>query len=116
MLVVRQLPDVLACMRPRPRQLSSWLNLQENHGEPPDFQVGPRCNPFLDVERFDLGIIAVFVDAADDEVALAFAQEPFRCASSPVRKVHQSEIATDADETGNDAFDDENPTPATVAC
>lgn len=85
--------------------------VEEHHGIGPDLPVQARAQELLQVERRDLSIAAVTLDAVHDPFALPLAEEVPGDARG-IGEVDEQPVASDAEGAGQGAFDDEDPAPA----
>ena len=88
---------------------------EEDGGVRPDLPVATRFEERLQVEFLDLGVGTVGVDAVDDPLTLAGAEE-LPCLAVGVGEVDEEPVGGYGDAAGEDALDDENPAPAAEAC
>lgn len=85
--------------------------VEEHHGIRPDLPVQAGCQKLLQVERRDLRVATVALDALHDPFALLLA-EKVPCQARGVGEVDEQPVAGDAEGAGERAFDDEDPAPA----
>lgn len=92
------------------------VNLQEDQGKAPDLRICSRSSPGFDLELAGLGIVAVAVDTAEQELYFVRLEEsPSWLLCDLFWKVDHEDVAEQADADCQDAFDDEDPSPAVVA-
>jgi len=93
------------------------MDSQEDQRKAPNLRVRARSSPSLDLEFTSLCIIAIAVDAAEQELYFVWLQEaPCRFLCDLLWEVDHEDVAEQTDADCQDAFDDENPSPAVVAC
>lgn len=93
------------------------MDLQKDQGKAPNLGVSSRSSPSLDLELASLCIIAIAVDAAEQELYFVWLQEaPCRFPCDLLWEVDHEDVAEQTDADCQDAFDDEDPSPAIVAC
>jgi hypothetical protein len=93
------------------------MDSQEYQGKAPDFGICSRSGPSLDLELASFGIVAIAVDPAKQElyfVRLEKTPSWFLC--DLLGEVDHKDISKDTDADCHDAFEDEDPSPAVVAC
>jgi len=77
-----------------------FFDIQEDHGEPPDFKIQSRRQKFLESEWIKNSVTSIFVYTSNDELAFPFVQELPAFVGS-VREVDEEEITSDANDTGD---------------
>lgn len=93
------------------------MDLQKDQGKAPNLGVSSRSSPSLDLELASFSVVAIAVDAAEQELHFVWLQEaPCRLLCDLFWEVDHEDVAEQTDADCQDAFDDENPSPAVVAC
>lgn len=93
------------------------VDLQEDQCKAPDLRIRARSSPSLDLELASLGIIAITVDAAEQELYFVWLQKaPCGLLCDLFWEINHEDVAEQADADCQNAFDDEDPPPAVVAC
>lgn len=93
------------------------VDLQEYQGKTPNLRVRSRSSPGLDLELASFGVVAIAVDAAEQELYFVWLQEaPCGLLCDLFWEVYHEDVAEQTDADRQYAFDDENPPPAVVAC
>ena len=83
----------------------------------PDLEIGTSTQKLLPVELLSNRIAAIDIDTCDTHPDLPLVEEaPGLSSVFGVRKVDQEEVADNGDDAGDDALNDEDPTPSKIAC
>ena len=92
------------------------MDVQEDQGKAPNLGICSRGSPGFDFELASLSVVAIAVDAAEQELYFVRLQElPCRFLCELFWEVDDEDVAEQADADCQDAFDDEDPSPAVVA-
>ena len=93
------------------------MGLQEDQRKAPNLGIRSRSSPGLNFELAGFGIVTIAVDSPEEKLYFVRLQEtPSRLFCDLLREVDHEDVAEQTDADCQDAFDDENPSPAVVAC
>lgn len=93
------------------------MDSQEDQSESPNLRIRARSSPGLDLELASLGVVAIAIDAAEQKLYFIWLQEaPCGLFRDLLWEVDHEDVAEQTDADCQNAFDDENPSPAVVAC
>ena len=87
----------------------------EQEAKSKDLQVQDAAHVLAQVERLSNDIVAILLNSGTDESSLLLVQERQRrlgVLGCEFREVHDGDAADEADDNGDDALHDENPSPA----
>ena len=87
----------------------------EAHCEAPNLEIETRLQEFDEVEGFDDHISSVGVDAGDNESDLTLVEEVPGLLGLGVGERYEETVAHDSDKDSEDAFNDEDPSVASVS-
>lgn len=92
------------------------MDVQENQGKAPNLRICSRSSPGFDLELAGFGIVAITVDAAEQELYFIRLQKlPCGFLCDLFWEVDDEDVAEQANADCQNAFDDKNPSPAVVA-
>ena len=93
------------------------MGLQEDQRKAPNLRIHSRSSPSLDLELAGFGIITIAVDSPEEKLNFVrFQETPSRLFCDLLGEVDHEDVAEQTDADCQDAFDDEDPSPAAVAC
>ena len=93
------------------------MDSQEDQSESPNLRIRARSSPGLDLELASLGVVAIAIDAAEQKLYFVRLQEaPCRLFCDLFWEVDYKDVAEQTNADCQNAFDDENPSPAVVTC
>lgn len=93
------------------------MDSQEDQSESPNLRIRARSSPGLDLELASLGVVAIAINTAEQKLYFVRLQEaPCGLFRDLLREVDNKDVAEQTDADCQNAFDDENPSPAVVTC